>query len=128
MNSALKKEQAAKVISESIISVTAKDKDGNILGKGKAYAYTENEAGLNAAIKRMKHKETVKLINRQLKTDKRNDLARPEGDMIKTKCKVMLSMIATNKALKEVFIREAGTWTHLSSEVRANLVEILKAA
>lgn len=116
------------VAPESIIKVTAKDKDGNILGTGKAYAYSENAIGLDAAVKRVKHKEIVKLINRQLKTDKRNELARPEGDMLKTKCKVMLSMIETNKSLKDIFIKEVNTWVHLSSDVRNELVEILKAA
>ena len=118
-----------KVVSpESQIKVTAKDKDGNILGTGKAFAYSENAIGLDAAIKRIKHKEIVKLINRQLKTDRRNELARPEGDMLKTKCKVMLSMIETNKSLKDVFIKEVHTWKHLSNDVRNELVEILKAA
>lgn len=113
---------------EFIISVTAKDKDGAELGKGKAYAYTENEAGLNAAIRRMKHKAIVKLINRQLKTDKRNDLARPESDMIKTKCKVMISLIQGNAKLKDVFITEVKTWTHLENAIINSIVEILKAA
>jgi len=63
-------------VTEFKIEVIAKDAKGVVLGKGTCPAYSLNEEGLNRAIKRYTYKGVMELLNRQIKTDARNDLAR----------------------------------------------------
>jgi len=72
-------------VTEFKVEVTAKDKDGNVLGKGSCPAYSLNEEGLKKATKRYTCKGVMELINRQIKTDARNDLARVKSTQAQSK-------------------------------------------
>ncbi|MHA1337894.1 MAG: hypothetical protein ACTSPW_19500 [Promethearchaeota archaeon] len=62
-------------VTEFKVEVTAKDRNGNILGKGTCPAFSLNEEGLKKAVKRYGYKGVVQRLNRMIKTDARNDLA-----------------------------------------------------
>ena len=72
-------------VTEFKVEVTAKDKDGNVLGKGSCPAFSLNEEGLKRATKRYTFKGVMELINRQIKTDARNDLARVKSTQAQMK-------------------------------------------
>ena len=128
----MSQEKKNEVKAEFLIDVPAHDKDKKLLGTGKQYNYSLNQAGLDAAIKRFTLKSLMTLLNAKFKTDKRNEIAAaakaPEKG-IKTKCKVMVDMIKTNKHLKAIFIKEVETnWEHIDLKTRQAVLEILKAA
>lgn len=130
-----------KVNAEFSIPVIAREKStkdsngksikGEILGESKVYQYTSNQSGLASYLKRYDIKSLVSLINRQLKTDVRNELAAtakaPEKG-IKTKCKVMIDMIKTNESLRPIFITEVGKWDHVDKDSREAIITVLKSA
>ena len=72
-------------VTEFKVEVTAKDKGGNVLGKGSCLAFSLNEEGLKKATKRYTFKGIMELVNRQLKTDARNDLARVKSTQAQMK-------------------------------------------
>lgn len=89
-----------------IEKVVAKDKDGVILGSGEVKQYFETQEGLTAAIKDTTLKTIVKNLNRQLKTDCRNNLARKQSLM-----SMLKSLIASNPAMRDQankMLEEAG--------------------
>lgn len=128
------------IVSEVSISVVAreastKDAEGNsikgkILDEGKVYQYTLNQAGHDAYLKRYDVKRMMEKLNRQEKTDVRNDLAAkakaPEKG-IKTKCKVMVDMIKSNSSLKPIFIKEVESWVHIDATTRGAIIDVLKS-
>ena len=89
-------------VTEFKVEVTAKDKDGNVLGKGSCLAFSLNEEGLKKATKRYTFKGVMELINRQIKTDARNDLARVKSTQaqMKTLEKTDTEFAAEIKALR----------------------------
>lgn len=72
-------------VTEFKVEVTAKDKEGNVLGKGSCPAFSLNEEGLKRATKRYTFKGVMELLNRQIKTDARNDLARVKSTQAQMK-------------------------------------------
>lgn len=83
-------EQTIPEVSIEVMAYEAppKDEGGNLIkgedgktikgeesGKDKTFAYSLNQAGLQAAVKRFTVKSIVTYINRQLKTDCRNTIA-----------------------------------------------------
>jgi hypothetical protein len=72
-------------VTEFKLEVTAKDKEGKVLGKGSCPAFSLNEDGLKRAVKRYTFKGIMELINRQIKTDARNDLARVKSTQAQMK-------------------------------------------
>ena len=74
-------------VTEFKVDVIAKDKEGKELGKGTCPAFSLNEEGLKKAIKRYNYEGLVELINRQIKTDARNDLARVKSVAAQVKAK-----------------------------------------
>jgi hypothetical protein len=128
------------VLPETSIDVTAREKStvvngkrtkGKILDTGKVFQYSTDQKGHDAFINRYQVKEMMSLVNRQLKTDCRNELAAaakaPEKGL-KSKCKVMLEMVKTNAALKPIFIEEVEKWVHVDKAAKAAIIEILAAA
>ena len=89
-------------VAEFKITVTAKDKDGVVLGTGSCPAFSSNEEGLAKALKRYKYAGVIELINRQVKTDARNDLARVKSvaAQVKTLEKTDAQFAAEVKALR----------------------------
>jgi len=62
-------------VTEFKIEVVAKDKAGNVLGKGTCPAFSLDQAGLEKAVKRYNYKGVVQRLNRMIKIDARNELA-----------------------------------------------------
>ena len=62
-------------VTEFKVEVTAKDRNGNVLGRGTCPAFSLDKAGLEKAIKRYDYKGVVQRLNRMIKIDARNDLA-----------------------------------------------------
>ena len=62
-------------VTEFKIEVVAKDKAGNVLGKGTCPAFSLDQAGLEKAVKRYGYKGVVEKLNRIIKVDTRNNLA-----------------------------------------------------
>jgi len=65
------------------VKVEAKDNSGNILGTGECKQYSRDQEGLNAAIKEYGYEKIVGDLNRQIKTDTRNALARGGPSVVK---------------------------------------------
>jgi len=62
-------------VTEFKVEVIAKDRNGNVLGKGTCPAFSHNKEGLEKAVKRYGYQGVVQRLNRMIKTDARNDLA-----------------------------------------------------
>ena len=77
--------------------VTAYDKDKNELGKGTVKLYKETKESLDLAIKDLTISVIIKTLNRQLKTDVRNNLARKLAPMTQLK-----KLAETNAEAKRV--------------------------
>ena len=73
------------------INVTAKDKDGKVLGTGKCAQYDS----VDEAVKALGSEKILTDINRQVKTDCRNDLARTKSTPAQ-----LAKLAKTNKALQ----------------------------
>lgn len=67
------------IATEFKVEVKAKDKDGKVLGHGRCFAYAASQGGIDKAVKRFTLKGVIGLLNRQIKTDARNDLAREKS-------------------------------------------------
>ena len=89
-------------VEEFKITVTAKDSKGVVLGTGTCAAFSKNVAGFQKAAKKLGEPICVDLINRQLKTDARNDLARVKSvaAQVKTLEKTDAAFAAEVKALR----------------------------
>ena len=89
-------------VSEFKITVTAKDSKGVVLGTGSCAAFSKNEAGYMKAAKKFGFAGCVDRINRQEKTDARNNLARVKSvaAQVKTLEKTDAAFAAEVKALR----------------------------
>ena len=85
------------------ITVTAKDKDGNVLGTGKCQQFDT----VDEAVKALGSKKVLIDVNRQVKTDCRNDLAREKSataqlsKLAKADPKVMAEVLRLLKEAKK---------------------------
>jgi len=88
------------------VDVIAKDNSGNVLGKGTCKQYAKTQEGLDHAVKDLGIEKIVGDLNRQLKTDTRNALARGGPSITKDLRDTRKSLTADQQAAYDTELRK----------------------